>query len=344
MAGLVAAGAAAAAAVAFAFLTFGRRKKLAIPSLAGKHVFITGASSGIGLAIAKQALLQGAFVTISARNQLKLDKAAQSLVSEAHCDSHSIKVLVADVGDFNAISSAVSEAHSWKPIDVLVCNAGYTKAGYFDEVPVEVHAGQVQTNLMGVIHTVHTALPLMKPLASEKKHSIVIVSSGAGLFLLYGSSVYSATKHALRGLAECLHLELLPYNINVNLVCPGFVDTPLMDQVDKDGEFETMLKTLNRYDPKTMQSPDKLAEVTLDAVKKGSFLVAPKSFFPLVVLTRGMLAPASFARTLLEAFWAPIIRLVSYKLSADIKKEILKNHAVKRQSHAREIAVRRSTN
>ncbi|EFJ24538.1 hypothetical protein SELMODRAFT_442465 [Selaginella moellendorffii] len=112
-----------------------------------------------------------------------------------------------------------------------------------------------------------------------------------------------------------------------------------MDQVDKDGEFETMLKTLNRYDPKTMQSPDKLAEVTLDAVKKGSFLVAPKSFFPLVVLTRGMLAPASFARTLLEAFWAPIIRLVSYKLSADIKKEILKNHAVKRQSHAREIAV-----
>ncbi|EFJ08148.1 hypothetical protein SELMODRAFT_429240 [Selaginella moellendorffii] len=99
-----------------------------------------------------------------------------------------------------------------------------------------------------------------------------------------------------------------------------------------------MLKILNRYDPKTMQSPDKLAEVTLDAVKKGSFLVAPKSFFPLVVLTRGMLAPASFARTLLEAFWAPIIRLVSYKLSADIKKEILKNHAVKRQSHAREIA------
>ncbi|KAJ7544745.1 hypothetical protein O6H91_09G091300 [Diphasiastrum complanatum] len=127
---------------------FSAKKNRVIMTLDQKHIFITGASSGIGLATAKQALLEGAFVTISARNPAKLSQAVDELVKDTNCNKEKIRLQVADVSHRESITSAVQESFKWKPIDVLICNAGVTRGGYFDEVPIEDQEMTVNTNLL----------------------------------------------------------------------------------------------------------------------------------------------------------------------------------------------------
>ncbi|KAH9325020.1 hypothetical protein KI387_005198, partial [Taxus chinensis] len=199
-----------------------------LKSLEGKHVLITGGSSGIGFAIAKEALSQGAFITILARSSSKLEKAAQNLAK--HCGNpDKICTKIADVGEYESVTKAIKESFEWRAIDVLVCNAAVAKTALLDESRIEDQHAIIQTNLTGVVNTLHVGLPLMKQRSSQSPMSLVIISSMAGLYLLYGNAVYTATKRALKGLGECLKLELMPYNIRVTIVYPGYVETPMLD-------------------------------------------------------------------------------------------------------------------
>ncbi|KAH9313283.1 hypothetical protein KI387_028318, partial [Taxus chinensis] len=274
-------------------------------SLQCKHVLITGGSSGIGLEIAKEAVSQGAYVTLVARDSSKLRKACEEIVREEQCGKDVINLKVADVSDHEAISEAVQGAFQWRPIDVLVCNAGVTKISYLDQIPIEKIAVIVGTNLNGTLYTVHAALPLMKQRSIQcQGTAIVIMGSLASLYPLYGSGLYTSTKYALRGLAESLRLELFPYNIGVALVCPGTVETPMLNEIEdarKDPKFYYVRNKTSFYNRSQAEDPRNVAKATLEAAKHGKFLVATSlKGHVLSILSPGLLPAHSFLRGVIE--------------------------------------------
>jgi len=268
-------------------------------------VFLTGASSGIGLAVAKEMLQEGAFITLLARNRDKLEKAAKSLLKELQCPAERILVKAADVGNYKAISTAVRESYDWRPIDILINNAGITRSGFVEEVSVEDMNAVVQTNLLGSLYPLHAALPDLKMRSRSHPISIVFIGSLASLCWLYGNGMYTSTKYAIKGIAECLRLELAPYNIRVNLVCPGFVESALLDDACSNEEVTTGMQFASFFNRDIAQSPQTVARIILAGIKSGTFLITTTpGLGPIcVTLTRGFAPAESFLRNLFEAFF-----------------------------------------
>lgn len=297
------------------------KPKVRIGSLRNKHIIITGGSSGIGLQIAKEALLQEAFVTVIARNPVRLDMAAEDLAKQVNCDRSRINTKAADVSNYKKISDAIKESHMWRPIDVLICNAGFLRSQYLENTSIEEVDLIIQTNLTGTLYTLHAALPLMKNRDGKPRPpgSIVLMCSLGSLFLLYGHDIYTSTKYALRGLAESLRLQLIPYNINVSLVCPGFVETPLLDQCEaeiEDGMF-TLVKIFNLYRRKRAENANDVANYTLEAAKEGRFLTT--ALFPgvfLSTLSRGVFPADSFSMALLELILYLPLRVLTFVIAS----------------------------
>uniref|UniRef100_A0A7I4CG17 Ketoreductase domain-containing protein n=1 Tax=Physcomitrium patens TaxID=3218 RepID=A0A7I4CG17_PHYPA len=213
-------------------------RKPFMSNLRGKHVFLTGASSGIGLEIAKQALQEGAYLTLVARNSERMTKVAMSLLKELDCSEDRLLVKAADVADYTAISTAVKDSFDWRPIDILVNNAGVTISGLIQDLSAGDLQTVVQTNFLGSVYALHAVLPQLVLRSRDHPVSIVFMGSLASLCWLYGNGVYTGTKYAIKGVAECLRLELAPYNIRVSLVCPGFVNTPMLNAADNMDELK----------------------------------------------------------------------------------------------------------
>lgn len=289
-------------------------KKPFIASLRGKHIFLTGASGGIGLAIAKQALREGAYLTLVARNGENMAKVAKSLLKELDYPADRLLVKAADVGDYTAISTTVKESFDWRPIDILINNAGITKSGFIEDFSVKDMSSVVQTNVLGSLYPLHAMLPQLKLRSRDHPISIVFIGSLASLCWLYGNGVYTGTKHAIKGIAESLRLELTPYNMRVNLLCPGFVDTGLLDKFESEKELTAGMAVASFYDRKLAQSPQSVANILIAGVKRGTFLITTTfGLGPiLVTLTRGYAPSESFLWNLLEAMFAGPLRLTSY--------------------------------
>lgn len=287
-----------------------------ISSLHGKHVVITGGSSGIGFALAKECLSQGAFVTLMARTPSRLSMASQLL---GHLHQNGILLKAVDVSDATAVRAAIVESFEWRPIDILVCNAGVTISGLFDRVKVEELDMVTRTNLLGCVYPVHAALPLMKARSMQHPTAIVLMSSLSGLVFVSGTNMYTPTKYALRGLAELLRFELMPYNIKVSLVCPGFTETPMLNEADK----AATLNTITFYDRAHAESADEVAAKTMEGVKRGEFLITTSMHgFLIGVLGRGYVPAESLAQALIELFLLVPARLSSLAWMAYAKSVI----------------------
>lgn len=182
-----------------------------------KTVWITGASSGIGLELAR--LLEGrvAHLAVSARSQDKLDALAAQF-----------KTVVSyplDVTDADAVAACVGNIEAAAgSIDLAVLNAGAWQLMDVAELDLAAIRTGIEVNYMGVVHAINALLPGM--LAKGAGH-IAIVASVAGYRGLPRSAAYGPTKAALINLAETLRTELEPRRITVSLVNPGFVDTPM---------------------------------------------------------------------------------------------------------------------
>ncbi|XVE67734.1 hypothetical protein DITRI_Ditri09bG0012300 [Diplodiscus trichospermus] len=200
-----------------------RPRPVTIP-IKNRHVFITGGSSGIGLALAHQAATQGARVSLLARSLDKLKEARDSIRLSTGVD---VSIFSADVRDYDAVQEAVNDAG---PIDVLVVNQGVFVARELERQGLDEVRFMIDVNLMGSFNVIKAALPLMKKRKDRGHASIALISSQAGQVGIYGYTAYSASKFGLRGLAEALQHEVIGDNIHVSVIFPPDTDTPGLEQ------------------------------------------------------------------------------------------------------------------
>ena len=190
------------------------------PTVDGQHIWITGASSGIGAELARQLVDRGAVVAISARRSERLEEVSGGRMA----------VIPLDVTDHEAVIAAADHVRAAiGDIDMVVINAGawtQTKVGAWD---AEAFRTQVETNLLGANSTLAAVLP---PMIERGAGTIVIMASVAGYRGMPGSEAYGATKAALLNLAESLRADLAPVGVAVQWVSPGFVKTELTDRND----------------------------------------------------------------------------------------------------------------
>jgi len=187
-----------------------------------KNWFITGASRGLGLEMARAALAQGDRVVATGRDSKKIASALEGF-NEDHFLS-----LELDVTDADSIFAAVNEAiQHFGRIDVLVNNAGYGLLGAFEELSETAIERQFATNVFGVFAVTRGVLPIMR--AQHSGH-IINISSVAGIEGYDGSSIYCATKFAMSGWSESLSYELDRFGIKVTCVYPGRFRTDFLDR------------------------------------------------------------------------------------------------------------------
>lgn len=185
--------------------------------LMGKVVWITGASSGIGEAMALQAARQGARLILSARREAELERVRQACPKPAQ-----VALLPLDLTDFDAQAALVQAEAFFGPIDILVNNAGISQRGRVLETSMEVYRRIMELDFFACVALSKAVLPGM---VARKSGHVVVISSVVAYLGTPLRSGYCAAKHAIHGFFDSLRAEHLRDNIQVTLVCPGYVRT-----------------------------------------------------------------------------------------------------------------------
>ena len=188
--------------------------------LSNKIAVVTGGSSGIGLATARRFIEEGAEVIITGRSRPALDAAVAELGDRAL----GIRGDVSNLQDLDRLFAQIRERFG--RVDVLFANAGIAPFVPFDQVTEEHFDALFNTNVRGLFFTVQKALPLLSDGASVVLNASVLAQSG-----LAQTSVYAATKAAVRSFGRTLAAELAPRGIRVNVISPGLIQTPLVGKL-----------------------------------------------------------------------------------------------------------------
>lgn len=185
----------------------------------GKIVLVTGGNSGMGFTTAKQIVQEGGTVIITGRDSATLQKAQQELGS--NCEA-----IRADVSQFKDLDDLYSKIKAkYGRIDALFANAGIAKFAPITEVTEEFFDSIFNINVKGVYFTLQKAIPLLSPGASVVLNASVVASKGSP-----NTSVYSATKAAVRSMARTFSAEFVSRGIRFNVISPGPIETPIWDR------------------------------------------------------------------------------------------------------------------
>ena len=188
-----------------------------------KSVLITGVSRGIGLSIAKEFIQNDYFVFGTSRSKFDLSKALES---------NNCKHLIVDVNDRDSITSIMKDIPGENnTLDCLVNNAGITADQLFIRMKDSEWDDVINTNLTGIFNI---NKPVSKMMLKQKSGSIINISSVSGLMGNAGQVNYSSSKSALLGFTKSLAKELAPRGINVNCICPGFIESDMTNELTSD--------------------------------------------------------------------------------------------------------------
>lgn len=193
----------------------------------GQVALITGASSGIGAALAREFAREGAHTVLLAR---RLDRIG-ALAEELSGSGRRSLALAGDVTRDGDIERAVELAgKEFGRLDVVVANAGFSVSGRLLDLTLDDYRRQMETNVFGVLRTLLAALPALR----QSHGRIVLIGSMFGAMSIPGGTPYCMSKFALAGLADGLGLELEPYGVSVTHIMAGVVDTEIY-QIDNHG-------------------------------------------------------------------------------------------------------------
>jgi NAD(P)-dependent dehydrogenase (short-subunit alcohol dehydrogenase family) len=232
---------------------------------AERAAIVTGASSGIGLAIARVLGEEEFGVTMAARRPEKLDAAVAGLAADGF-DVHGV---AANVSDETEIKRVVAEHRArYGRLDVLVNNAGVGIGQAVADIDTKRLDMQLDINLRSIVLFYRECMPLLREAAGEHRNAIVVNTSsisgkrGAGWL-----SVYSATKHGVVGWTEAMNQEIGPEGIKSTALCPAFVDTPMTDFVKEHVAAEDMI------------TPQDIAEAVRYLLKTSPACIVPEIMF-----------------------------------------------------------------
>jgi NAD(P)-dependent dehydrogenase (short-subunit alcohol dehydrogenase family) len=232
--------------------------------LEGKVAVVTGGNSGIGLATAKRFVAEGAYVFITGRRQAELDSAV-SVIGE---NVIGVQGDVTKLDDLDRLYTTVKVKKGC--IDVLFANAGIAELAYLGEITEERFDRMFNTNVKGLLFTVQKAIPLMTDHSSIILNASISASVGNP-----ASSVYSATKAAVRSFARTWILDLKERKIRVNAISPGPTNTPILDGIDELIKTSVVAKVpLGRFG-----TPDEIAAAALFLASDESSFVTGTELF-----------------------------------------------------------------
>ena len=231
--------------------------------LEGKIAVITGGNSGIGLATAKRFVSEGANVFIFGRRQNEIDAG----VSEIGKNVIGIQGDVSNLADLDRLFDVVKDQKGH--LDILFANAGIAQFAPLGEISEEHFDKIFRINVKGLLFTVQKALPILEDGGSIILNASIGSSKGVG-----GSSVYSATKAAVRSFARTWTVDLRDRKIRVNAISPGPIDTPIFSSITQNKEQSELFKKniVNAVPMRRMGSPDEVAKVV-------SFLASDESSY-----------------------------------------------------------------
>jgi short-subunit dehydrogenase len=188
------------------------------------HVIITGGSSGIGAALAVEHARRGYAISLIARRPEILSATSEMLDARYREAGARIHVEPVDVRDQSGLSIAISRCEAkFGPTDVLITSAGEVRPGEFHKLDAEDFNRQIDINFIGTANTVRAVYPGMIARGSGR---ILMISSGAGLFGIYGYTAYCASKFALHGFAAALRAEARPHGVDISICFPPDTETP----------------------------------------------------------------------------------------------------------------------
>lgn len=245
--------------------------KVPVKNLAGKRVLITGAGSGIGKATALAAARDGAALVLT---DIAADNLNETVAEVKHADGKILFHRAGDVSDYEWVRRFAQQVDAEVGVmDVVMNIAGVSAWGTVENLEHRHWKKMVDVNLMGPIHIIECFVPQI--VRRGRGGHLVNVSSAAGLLALPWHAAYSASKFGIRGVSEVLRMDLRRHKIGVSLVCPGGVDTPLVDTVEiagLDRDNPVIQREIGHFH-KVAVSPEKAADAILRGVRKNQFMV-----------------------------------------------------------------------